>query len=808
MLRRVLATLSLFALLVAPPLAAAQDDGPPAGNQKFGILQGLGGGLGGLGGPAADDNVKLRGSFTVQEGGRRGVLSLGATIARGWHVYSISQKPGGPGASKIKVPESNQFKLLGPFQPDRDPVIKPADIFPVPSEEHSGQVTWSAPIELAEGVKPEDVALELNYDGQVCSDSTCIPLRLPVKVEFAGYTPAPETAGVYKPTTAKMTLKGRVEPAAVAPGGTVRLTLSAEPESGWHVYAYAEQDPAQAGANKPTLITLARAAGWEVGDVTSSAKPIHKPASGGLPEQNYYEGAVSWTLDLKVPADAQPGEYLLSGMIGFQTCDDNSCLPPSAAKFQAMVPIATTVQSGEIPLAFEATKYSEVAAQAKEAAVARAAAAPAKREIVWASLLPVLGFAALGGLILNLMPCVLPVLGLKILSFAKQGGESRMKVILLNLAYTAGLLSVFLVLAALVAFTSMGWGEQFTHVWFRVAVTALVFVMALSFLGVWELPIPGFATSEKAGELQHREGVQGAFFKGVFTTVIATPCSGPFLGSVLGLTLDQPPLAIFLIFGAAGLGMASPYLLVGLFPALSQLIPKPGAWMETFERVLGFLMLGAAVIQFSTIGSEHYTPALLLMVGLGFACWLIGRVPEYADRWRVVNTWVIGGCVAGIIGFLSFTFLGPPNADRELPWQPFSRQTLAQLQSEGKTVLVDFTADWCLTCQYNSRVAINTPKVQEMVTKNGVVPLLADWTNPSPDIKSQLTELRSNSIPLLAIYPANRPGEVIVLRDTLLESQVLEALAEAGPSASAAGVAGERRSTAQVETSVSVEPAM
>lgn len=801
MLRRALASLALLALSLAAVSAGAQDEAPPLSGQKFGILQGLGGGLTG---PSGEDNVKLTGKLTVQEGSQRGLLSVHATIARGWHIYSISQPPGGPGASKIRVPESDQFKLLGPFQPDRDPTIKPPDVFKVPSEEHSGEVTWTAPIELAVGVKPEDLSLELTYDGQVCSDSTCIPLRVPVKVEFAGYTKAPEAAGTYRPATARLVLTGKAEPAAAAPGGTVRLMLTAKPEPGWHVYAYAEQDSSGAGVNKPTLIALARAAGWTVGDVVSSEKPIHKPAADGLPAQDYYEGSVTWSLDLKVPADAKPGEYLLSGLVGFQTCKDNQCLPPSAAKFQVTVPVATAVQSGEIPLSFEEAKYSDVATQAKEIAAARAAAAPAKKEIVWRALLPVLGFAALGGLILNLMPCVLPVLGLKILSFAKQGGESRLKVIGLNLAYTAGLLTVFLVLAALVAFTSMGWGEQFTHVWFRVAVTALVFVMALSFLGVWELPIPGFATSDKAGELQHREGLQGAFFKGVFTTMIATPCSGPFLGSVLGLTLDQPPLAIFLIFGAAGLGMASPYLLVGMFPSLSKLIPKPGAWMETFERLLGFVMLGAAVVQFSTIGAEYYTPALALMVGLGFACWLIGRVPEYADRWRVVNTWIVGACVAGIIGFLSFSYLGPPDADRELPWQPFSRQTLAQLQAEGKTVLVDFTADWCLTCQYNSRLAINTPKVQELVTKNGVVPLLADWTNPSPEIKSQLAELRSASIPLLAIYPANRPGDVIVLRDTLVESQVLEALEKAGPSASAATASSEATSV----QSTSYEPAM
>ena len=187
-----------------------------------------------------------------------------------------------------------------------------------------------------------------------------------------------------------------------------------------------------------------------------------------------------------------------------------------------------------------------------------------------------LAFAFLGGLILNLMPCVLPVISLKILAFLEQAGESRGRVFLLNVWYSAGLLSVFMVLAALAATAGFAWGEQFTLTWFKVAMTAVVFAMALSFLGVWEIPIPGFVGAGRAGQLQTKEGPSGAFFKGVFATILATPCSGPFLGPVFGYLLKQPPYMAYWIFGAVGLGMASPYLTDRRLPQADPFPPQAG----------------------------------------------------------------------------------------------------------------------------------------------------------------------------------------------------------------------------------------
>jgi thiol:disulfide interchange protein len=302
----------------------------------------------------------------------------------------------------------------------------------------------------------------------------------------------------------------------------------------------------------------------------------------------------------------------------------------------------------------------------------------------------------------------------------------------------------------------------------------------LSFLGVWEIPIPGFVGAGKANQLQAEEGPSGAFFKGVFATILATPCSGPFLGPVFGFLLKQPPQMAYWVFGAVGLGMASPYLVIGAFPELIRFLPKPGAWMETFRQLMGFLLLATVVYLFTTLSSAYFVPTLTLLVGLWFACWWIGRTPITATAGQRLASRVGGPVVALLIGLFAFTLLLQTSV---IPWQPFSPAALEQARSEGKTVMVDFSADWCLTCKANLKFAVETNAVRDLVRQNGVVPMLADWTDYSTTIKKALNDLGYNSIPVLAIWPASPPGSrPIVLSDLLKESQVLGALKQAGPS--------------------------
>ena len=398
-----------------------------------------------------------------------------------------------------------------------------------------------------------------------------------------------------------------------------------------------------------------------------------------------------------------------------------------------------------------------------------------------------------GGLILNLMPCVLPVLGLKLMSFAQQSGRARQEIFQLNLWYCAGLYAVFFLLATAsvaanigLAGTNLAWGEQFTSSRFNIAMAAIVFAFALSFLGVWELPIPGFIGT-KAGAMQTQEGPLAAFLKGVLSTVLATPCSGPFLGPVFGFTLTQPTGVTYAVFAAIATGMALPYLLVGLFPGLVKFLPKPGAWMETLKELLGFVMLGTVVFLFTFLDHDWFVPTFALLIGIWAACWWIGRGQEAHGGDVGFARWLQAGSIVATVGSLAFMFLGPVAS--VIPWEPFSRERLADLRQKGATVLVDFSADWCMTCKYNLATAIETSKVKNEIERNRVVPLLADWTDGSPEIKLMLESLQSKSIPVLAVFPAARSGdrqpEPIVLRDLITETQVLTAIREAGPSRAA-----------------------
>ena len=397
--------------------------------------------------------------------------------------------------------------------------------------------------------------------------------------------------------------------------------------------------------------------------------------------------------------------------------------------------------------------------------------------------------AICGGLILNLMPCVLPVVGLKVMAFAEQAGENRGRVLMLNLWYTLGILVVFWALAILASLPSLSfkWGEQFTYFEFRYGVTLLVFAMALSFLGVWEIPIPGFVGGNTTQKLQRKEGASGAFFKGIFTTILATPCSGPLLGTVFAYTIDQPAYITFGVFTAVGFGMALPYLLIAIYPGLLAYFPKPGAWMDTLKQLLAFLLLGTVVYLFNGFSDQHRVWVFASLVGVWFGCWLIGQVPAWDSLNRRLIAWAGGIASATLICVLGFRLLvpGPP----VLNWEPYDEARLQELQGEGRTVLIDFTAKWCINCMVNYNVAINTPATSKLVDELDAIPMLADWTDQNEEIKTKLLELNSNSIPVLAIYPGRNPQAPIVLRDILTQGDVLKALRKAGSSVDPGGVA-------------------
>ncbi|QGJ70106.1 Thioredoxin domain-containing protein [Planctomycetales bacterium 10988] len=649
---------------------------------------------------------------------------------------------------------------------------------------------------------------------------------------------------------ANVKIFGSVSPGQVAPGETVTLTLRGVPnvDAKYHLYALSNEPNRSIGA-QPTLITFTETPDWKA-EPTEADKPVVSIPSEAFDEPlKVYEGEVHWTTTFQVPQDAKPGEYTIAGLLGYQACSDVSCDRPSGASFATEVQVTEQTEAGSKAVRFSEVSYrnvvSVVDSKAEETSptaaevpsLAENAGAASKEpqlstEEALASgtfqlaedsfqnpLWQVLLWAFLGGLILNAMPCVFPVIGLKLLSFVEQSGQSRGKAFGLNLVYSLGMLSVFWILAtAALVLNLKTWGQQFQYSGFTITMASVVFAMGLSFLGVWEIPIPGFAMSKTASQAASQEGASGAFFKGIVTTLLATPCSGPLLGVAFLFALKEPGAMTYLIFTFIGLGMASPYLIMGAFPELLRFMPKPGAWMETFKQLMGFVLMGTVVYLMTLIPFNMLVPTAGLLCGIGLACWILGRTPSYAETQQKVRAWAMSLASICLAVAVCYGVLAPyaesqlernrnrwvmqalqetdsgsvqlaskqDDSDHHLPWQPFSRSQLNQLLQEEQTVMVDFTADWCPTCKTLEHLVLNTSPVKSKVEELGVVPMIADLTEPSPEIQSMLEDLQSNSIPVLAIFPASDPLKPIILRDAYTQATLLEKLEAAGPSKDAA----------------------
>jgi len=775
-----------------------------APSEAFGQLDDIlnGGPLGGItspeGGVSADGSqqvISVFAHFTAPSGAQPGLLSITATIEAPWYTYSTTQKPLGATPTKISVEPSNDFRVVGDFRPTLPPkVVKDGEFV---LEEFASEVTWQAPVEFRPGADVGQLKIKGSVRAQVCKVGTCLPpeelpFEAALKQPAESATPAAVEFAV--PNTHAM-LRGYLEPRVATPGSTVNLIITADMPAGWHIYERAEIDPKALG-NKPTLIALNNTSGFSRKQTTADGKLVtpHAVQPGGPAMLPFYEGQVKWTTPIIIPADAPLGQFPIEGIIGLQTCfKDASCDMPKAARFSGTIEVAAAAQPGASAVGFSEAKYGE-AAQLAASQPAPIDVQPGLVTIEGAgatafSLPVIMLFAVLGGFILNFMPCVLPVIGLKILSFAEQAGRSRGTVLKLNVWYALGTLTVFMVLATLASAaslglgsTNLGWGEQFSSTGFNIVMVGLVFSMALSFLGVWEIPIPGFVGSGKANNLATKEGVSGAYAKGVLATILATPCSGPALGPVFGFTIGQPVPITFLLFACIALGMSAPYLLIGAFPTLIRFLPKPGAWMDTFKQLMGFVLLGTIVFLFSFMDRDYLVPTFAMMVGIWLACWWIGRTSLTENLGRKSLAWGQGLLAGGIVTLLAFTYLVPQTSI--IPWQPFTPGELARLKTSGNTVLVDFTADWCLTCKLNLKMVIETDEIRDALKAKNIVPMLADYTKESPEIKSALESLQSRSIPLLAIFPADRPDQPIVLRDVITKQQLLDAIEQAGPSKS------------------------
>ena len=562
------------------------------------------------------------------------------------------------------------------------------------------------------------------------------------------------------------------------------LLITVTVDSGWHVYSVTQST----GGPKATKIFLDDSADYQLaGDFQPTVAPEIVPPSAWDIHTEEHHGTFMWVAPLTISQGVDPASQVIRGTIKAQECDPSTC-KPFTNTFEARVDSNLTVPA-------------VVGVKATASSPTDVSASGTKVIGLWTAL----GLAFLGGIVLNVMPCVLPVIGLKVLAFIEQGGQSRSKVFLLNFWYSAGVIAVWMILALLAVVFQFGLGELFQSPEFSIVMAAVIFVMGLSFLGIWEIPIPGFIGTQDVTKFGEREGYEGAFAKGTITTLLATPCLGPFMGGLFIGLLSRPGTEIFAIFFAIGFGMASPYIVLGMIPQATRFLPKPGAWMNTFKEVMGFMLLATTVYLLTVLKVHLIIPVMLLLIGLGVVCWWIGRVPPTADpsrRWRALGESILVGVLVGLFAFL---VIAPEMESRvafneqkffdteiermveagelelvgELPvfkrdWQPYTEYKFEWLIKHNKPFLIDFTADWCPTCKLNEKVVLKTKATNRFLQENGVYSLVADWTHDDEavEVTRKLEELGVEAIPLVAIYRPGDPTNPILLPGTLTTGQL------------------------------------
>jgi len=396
--------------------------------------------------------------------------------------------------------------------------------------------------------------------------------------------------------------------------------------------------------------------------------------------------------------------------------------------------------------------------------------------------------AFIGGIILNIMPCVLPVLSIKAMSLVKQSQQDRKQIFYSSMAYTAGIVVSFIILATVIVVLKasgemVGWGFQFQSAGFVTALLIMIFVFALSMFDVFIIRAPGMQTATKASS---KNGLMGSFASGIFAVLLATPCTAPLLGAALGFAFSQPPVMIYAIFILIGIGLALPFIILGVWPKAIKAIPRPGEWMNVFKEVMGFLLFLTALYLLRSlyflIGGLNLISVLLYLIILAFATWIYGRFakPYFSTKRQMIAT-VIALLVAIGGGFLTLNFdvseetLSMESSHYPRNWEKFSPEILQDYRDQGIPVFVDFGAEWCLTCKTNEETVLFTDDIEAAFKKNGVKQLRGDNTKKDDTIVEWLGKFNRAGVPLYIFYT---PGakEAIVLPELITKSMVLNML--------------------------------
>jgi thiol:disulfide interchange protein DsbD len=608
--------------------------------------------------------------------------------------------------------------------PMQFPAPKRLPLGPLMDYGYENEVLFPLKLHVADGVKASSVALHAKVDWLVCRER-CIPGKAEFEVQKNVYV------GLYEILTPK------------------DISLSQrffEGDNSKSLPVIPKPLPASAKAifqPSPTGFRLAIETGQK--EIEATFFPEDQDILDNPAPQKFTPTATGLILDLKKDANLSANPTQLKGVLEL-----------SGGRAYEIVALTGTV-AASMPSSF-----------------------------AWLLLLRTSALAFLGGLLLNLMPCVFPVLFLKGLALVNSGNEEKHKLRAHGLVYAAGILVSFWALVAVLlglraAGATLGWGFQFQSPVFLALMAGLLFFLGLSLAGQFEI---GLTFTAFGGSLAQKQGYTGSFFTGVLAVVVATPCTAHFMGAAIGYALSASAAVTFAVFTALALGLAAPYVALTLQPAWTRLLPKPGAWMEVLRQAVAVPIFATVIwlawVLASAYGAGVLAALLASFLLLAIAGWFLGRWP--VKRWATAVAALILLGVVALAVFASRELvvasetLSPPEA-RLGQWQPWSAEAVSRYQAQGRPVFVDFTASWCLSCQVNERVALNQPQVQQAFQSANVALLRADWTRHDEAITQALTALGRSGVPAYALYA---PGETSprLLPEVLTPGIVMDALSK------------------------------
>jgi thiol:disulfide interchange protein DsbD len=777
-------------------------------------------------------------------------VAVWLTPDEGWHVYWRS--PGGLTGMPTEIRWTLPDGLIAGRTQFPYPEVKHDPILKEDSFILDGPSLFVTPINVASTVKPgTTVALKAKVSWLACKKE-CVP----GDVELALSLPVVATKGEAKPANKDkfadarrrfpvsadkaehVTLKGAVD--SVKPGDAFNAKLSVAIAAGAHMQSHKPLEDYLI----PAVVFVEPTAGLEIGEV--KYPEAHIRTDKLLGKLSEYSGDVDFVIPVTVDDDADRAPREIHGVLQYQICNDaGTCYPPVWAEFSIPVQMAggakASVQAAEDSP--DPVTPIESSATAADASTASAAGDDgwlnrAQNWLIDKGYYGVLAMALIGGLVLNLMPCVLPVISLKVLSFVRQAKEDRGRIFLLGCAYCAGIMVFFGVLAYLYWRSDTGWGELFQRPVVVLILAGVVTAFSLSLFGVFAVFTPQ-VVNKLGQKAEEQEGVSSAFFTGVLATLLGTACTAPFLSAAVGTASKYPAAQGALIFLAVGVGMALPFLILAANPAWLRFVPRPGPWMGTFEALMGFVLLGTVIWIVNPIrgqlGDWGLLLTLMFLLGVSIAAWVKGKV-QFSDplerkialhaaalvivalAWCVPFQWweTIGGLQAAQIEYQRLVDKGKlieltggageshqvtwsPEAwdSEEIPFVPYDEKVVADFVNAGYTVFVDFTADWCASCKVNLKTSIDTDATRALMRELNVVPFEGDYTNNDPVLKRIFNRHGRASVPMYLVYAPYAPDAPQVLPELLTPSIVADALKKAGPSRSASArlVAGPESSS-------------